>query len=89
MLALCCVGFSLVVVSSYSLVVVHGLLIAVASLVEHKRRAYVASIVEAHELWITGSTVMTQRLSCSAACGSSPSRIKTCVSYFGRQNFYH
>ena len=34
----CCVGFSLVAVSaSYSLVVVHGLLIAVASLlVEHR-----------------------------------------------------
>jgi len=72
LLALCCAGFSPVVVNSYSLVVVRGLLIAGASLVQHKRRAYVASIAEAHGLCIAGSTVVTQRLSCSAACGIFP-----------------
>ena len=44
----CCVGFSLVAVSaSYSLVVVHGLLIAVASLVGGLALEHVGSVVVA------------------------------------------
>ena len=55
----CCAGFSLVVVSgSYSLAVVSGLLIAVASLVGHKLWGMKASVVVAHGLSSTGWVVL-------------------------------
>ena len=53
--SLCHASSSPVGVSSSSVVVVHRFLTAVASLVELRRRVYVASIVEARGLWITGS----------------------------------
>ena len=61
-------------------VVVHVLLIAVASLVvEHRLQAHglhqlwhVSSVVMAHELQSTGSVVVVHRLSCSTACGIFP-----------------
>ena len=60
----CCASFSLVslvaAAGDYSLVVVHRLLIAVASL-----------FLE-HGLLGTGSVVMAHEISCSAACGIFP-----------------
>ena len=57
----CCSACSLVVASGvYSLVVVCGLLVVVAS-----------RVVE-HRLWSTGSEVVVHRLSCSAECGIFP-----------------
>ena len=51
----CCAAFSLVVMNGgYSLVVVRGLLIAVASLMEHKLWGIQASVVMAHGLSSTG-----------------------------------
>ena len=71
--------FSLVVVSrGYILVVVPGLLFAVASLAaEHRFEGMWAPVVVAH------------RLSCSAARGIFLSRDQTCVSCAGRQSLYH
>ena len=58
-----CVGFSLVAESrSYSLVVVHGLLCAVASLVAE------------HQLRSTGSAVVVHGLICSVASGIFPDK---------------
>ena len=78
-LGLCfCDRFFLVVASgSYSLVVVRGLLIAVASLVvEHGPWGtwtsvvwHVGSEVMIPGLWSTGSIVVAPGLSCSEACG--------------------
>ena len=70
----CRAGFSLVVVSSgYSLVVVPGFLVAVASLIaEHGlqgERASVAAGVVAPGLQSAGSIVVAQGLSCSMARG--------------------
>ena len=65
----CCLGFSLAVASRrYSLVVVHGLLNAVASLVsEHGLQDAWVSVVAAPGLWSTGTVVVAHRLSCSLA----------------------
>ena len=50
----CCVGFSLVVASGgYSLAAVHGLPIAVVSLVEHGLEGEQASVIAAQWLWYT------------------------------------
>ena len=70
----CCMGFSLVASSrSYSLVVVCGLLIAVASLVaEHRLYDERASVVAAPGLQSTGLAVMLHGLSCLAAWGLFP-----------------
>jgi len=57
----CCTGFSLVATSrGYSLVAVHGLLIAAASLIAERR------------LQGTGSRAVALELSCSAACEILP-----------------
>ena len=54
----------------YSLVAVHGLLIAMASLVaEHGLQGTQASIVAAHGLQSAGSVVVVHRLSCLSARG--------------------
>ena len=54
----CCPGFSLVAASGdCSLAVVRGLLIVVASLVEHRLGGVWASVVAAPRLWCTGSGV--------------------------------
>jgi len=56
-----------------SLVVVVGLLTAVASLVaEHGLSGTEASVAAAPGLWSTGSVVLVHRLSFSSACGSLP-----------------
>ena len=62
----CSSGFSLVVANGgYSLAVVCGFLIAVASLVvEQGLRGTQASVVAALRLQSTGSIVVAQRLSC-------------------------
>ena len=50
----CCVGFYLVVASGgYSLAAVHGLPIAVVSLVEHGLEGEQASVIAAQWLWYT------------------------------------
>ena len=61
----CCAGFSLVVAKgSYSLVAVHGLLIAVASLVaEDRLEGMQASVVSARGLSSCGSQALEHRLS--------------------------
>ena len=62
----CCLGFSLAVASRrYSLVVVHGLLIAVVS--EHGLQDARVSVAAAPGLWSTGTVVVAHRLSCSLA----------------------
>ena len=66
----CCVGFSLVAVSSFSLVLVCGLLTAVLSLaIEHGLWSTWTSVAMAPGLWDTESVVVAQWLSCSTACG--------------------
>ena len=68
----CCVGFSLVAVSrGYSLVVEHGLLIAVASLL---LRNVFSRACRLQQLWHTGSVVVAQGLSCSTAHGLFPNQ---------------
>ena len=64
---------SLVLASrGYSLVVVHGLLIVVASLVaEHRLQAVWASVVVGARLWSTGLIAVAHGLSCSRACRAS------------------
>ena len=61
-------GFSLFVVSGgYSPVAVHGLLIAMASLVvEHRLYGSQASVAEAHGLRSCGSWALEHRLNCGA-----------------------
>ena len=63
-LGLCCsTGFSLVVTNGgYSLVTVHRLLIAVASLVKHRLQGSQASVVVAHGLCSFGSWALEHRL---------------------------
>ena len=57
----------------YSLVAVHGLLLAVASLVaEHGLQDTQVSVVAAPGVQSTGSVVVVLELSCSAACGIFP-----------------
>ena len=65
----CCRGFSLVVASeSYSPAVVHGLLIAVASLVaEYGLQGTQALVVSAHGLSSFGSPAAEHRVSCCIA----------------------
>ena len=67
----CCAGFSLVAASrGYSLVVVLGLLIVVASLVGKLwALGDVGSVVVVPRLKNTGSIVVVHRLSCSTAYG--------------------
>ena len=70
----CCSGPSLVVESGgYSLVVVRGLLLEVAPLVQHRS--------EGHS-WRTGLVALQH-------VGSSQTRDGTHVSCFGRQILYH
>ena len=66
----CCASFSLVEASgSYSLIAVHGLLIAVASVVvEHRLQGTWACSCRSL-LQSPGSVAVAHRLSCSAACG--------------------
>ena len=84
----CCTGFSLVATSwEYSVVAVHRLFIAVASLVvEHGPLGHMdfsscatrAQVVVIPKLWNTGSIVVARRVSCFQACeifrdmGSNP-----------------
>ena len=65
----CCMGFSLLSVSSgYSLVMLLGLPIAVASLVaEHGLQGVQASVVASHELSICGSQALSAFLQ---TCGA-------------------
>ena len=80
----CFEGFSLVAESrDCSLVVVCGLLTAVASLVaEHRLQSAQASVVAAHGLSSCGSRALEHRLSscghrliCSTACGIFPDQV--------------
>ena len=84
-------GFSLVVESrGFSLVAVHRLLIAVASLVAERRLwGEQASAVVVLGLSSTGSVVMVRGLSCSMACGIFQTRDQTHVSCTGRWILYH
>ena len=61
---------------AHSIVVVHGLLTAVASLV----------VVE-YRFWSAGTVVLAHRLSCSMACGILLDQI--CVPCIGRQILNH
>ena len=85
-----CLGFSLVVVSrGSSLVLVRGLLITVASFVsEHGLWGAQASGLAAASLWSTGSIVAARRLSRSAACRVFPIGDQTHVSCNGRGILY-
>ena len=70
----CCAGFALVGASrGYSLVVVPGLLTAVASL-DERHSLYIAwaSVVGVPGLQSTDSVVVVHGLSCSTACGIFP-----------------
>ena len=89
-------GFSLVVAKgSYSLVAVHGLLIAVASLVaEDRLLGMQASVVSARGLSCCGSGALEHRLnSCDTISvghvGPSGIGDQTCISCIGRQILYH
>jgi len=78
----CCTSFSLLVVSrDYFLIVVHGLLSVLASLVLHGLWGARSPVVATHGSGIaalgllsTGSIVVAHRLSCFEACGISPDR---------------
>ena len=59
----------------YSLAVVHGLLIAVASLVEHEPLGAWASVAGALGPYGAGSVVGVHRLSCSTTCGIFPDQV--------------
>ena len=89
-----CLGFSLAVMSrGYSLVVVHGLFIAVASLVERSlwsrgSRCTGASAVAAPGLQSTGSGVVSS-LAVPRYVGSSWTRDRTHISCIGRWILYH
>ena len=87
----CCLGFFLVAVSQgYTLVVVRGLLIAVASLVEYGLQGTRASVVATPRLYSPGSTVVVHRLNCSVARALSfRTRDQTHVSCTGRRILYH
>ena len=62
-------GFSLVVVSRGYALVVHGLLIALASLVaEHGLKGMWASVIVAHGLSSCGSQALERRLSSCGTC---------------------
>ena len=85
----CCRCFSLIAGSgSYSLVALHRLLIAVASLtVKHGLQDLQTSVVVTYglsssvpRLWRTGSIVVAHRLSCSRAHGIFPIRNQIGVS---------
>ena len=84
----CCAGFSLVAARGGLLfIAVPWFLIAVASLVvEHQLKGAWASRVSTPRLWSTGSAVVAQGLSCSAAVGSSLTRDQPCA---GRLILYH
>ena len=84
-----CTGFSLAVVSGGpSLVVAHGLLIAVAPLVgEHRLWGVWASVVAPHGLWSTDSAVVAHGLGCSVACGIVPhQRSNSCLLHWQAQS---
>ena len=69
----CSAGFSPVAASGgYSLVVVHGILIAVASFLQSSGSRAHESSSRGSGLYSAGSAVVVRRLSCSAACGSFP-----------------
>ena len=78
-------------------VAMHGLLIAVASLVvEHGLQAcrlqqlqHMGSVVVAHGLFSAGSAVVVHRLSCSRYVESSQTRAQTHVPCIGRRIFNH
>ena len=67
----CCTGLFLVLVrGGHSLVVGHGLLIGVSSLAaEHRLQGIRASVLAGPGLESTGSVVVANQLTCSAACG--------------------
>ena len=82
----CCPGFSLVAASGdCCLAVVRGLLIMVASLVEHRLWGLWASVVVAPRLWRTGSGLAVRCLVAPPHVGFSWTRGWTCVSCIGRQ----
>ena len=67
---------------------VHGLLIAAASLVvEHG--LWALGLSSSLALYSTGSIVVAHGLGCSLACGISQTRDQTCVSCIGRQVVNH
>ena len=69
----CPAGFALVAESGgYSVVVAHGLLTAVASLVEHRLQDAQASVAVPLGLQSSGSVVVVHRLICSMAHGVFP-----------------
>ena len=71
----CCEDFCLVVVNGgYSLVEVHRLLPVASLVAEHELQIRPASVVVAHGLQSTGSTVVVHRLTCSPACGIFPNQ---------------
>ena len=87
MLVLHCSGFSLVAASGgHSLVSVHGLLIAAASLVVEQGR----QDVWAQQLQLQGSRAQDQRLwHTGLVAGSSQIRDRTHVSFIGRGILHH
>ena len=83
-------GFVLVVSRGYSLVAMHRLLFAVASLVgELGLEGARASVVAALGLQSTDSIVMVQDLVALKHVGSSQIRDGTSVSCIGKQILYH
>ena len=82
--SLLCRLFLVAASGGFSVVAVCSLLIAVASLVEHRLQAH-----RPQQLQQVRSVVETHRLSCSMACGgSSQTRGQTLVSCIGRQILY-
>jgi len=61
----------------------------VASLVEHRLFCMQASRVAAPGLLSTGSVVVANGLSCSAACGIFLDQVSYPPLYIGRQILYH
>ena len=66
-------------------IVVHGFLIAVASLVWSTGCGHIGFST----WWHTGSVVVEHGLSCSVACGIFLDQNRTCVSCIGRQILIH
>ena len=84
----CCVGSSLAAARwDYTLIVAHGLLIAVVSLLPSSR--HIDSVGVAPGLQSAGSVVAGHGLSCSAACGIFPDQRSNLCLLHWQADSYH